>query len=413
MSALPSYPRPPDPLAPPPLKTRWRRRLGRLLAAPWSRGWLGTGARYGSQSGRPQRLLLIRPDHLGDLIFLGPALRWLRTEAPAAHLTLAIGPWGQPALPALAGAYDDLIIFPFPGFERGERAGVWSRWAGLGRLAGQLRPLSFDAALILRPDHWWGSMAAWLAGIQQRAGFATPETTPWLTTALSLPRQHAAANNLQLAAAWLARPVLIDPVQHPLRFALDERDRQAVRQLLVDAGLAPDRRLAAIHPGAGAAVKQWEPARWGQVAQALAGEGLAVVVTGGSGEEALAAEVTAASQGAAINLAGRTSFGQLAALLAQASLALGPDSGPLNLAVAVGAPTVHLFGPADPALFGPWGDPSRHLVLRSDWICVPCGRLDWPDLPAHGCVRAITVEQVLAAAERLFANVAAMPSIDD
>jgi heptosyltransferase-2/heptosyltransferase-3 len=71
----------------------------------------------------------------------------------------------------------------------------------------------------------------------------------------------------------------------------------------------------------------------------------------------------------------------------------------MHLAVAVGAPTIHLYGPVDAAAFGPWGDPRRHRVLTSAWTCAPCNRLDFTDasLPLHPCVRAITVEQVLAA----------------
>lgn len=404
MSTPPSYPHPPDPLAAPPARVRMRRILGRMLATPWSRKWVGTGSPQTAEDVAVSHLLLVRPDHLGDLIFLGPALRWLRLQSPTTHLTLAIGPWGLPALPALADGYDDLLVIPFPGFERGTRAGVWERWSLLGRLASQLRSRRFDAALILRPDHWWGAMLAALAGIPQRVGFATPETTPWLTTVLSLPHEHAAASNLRLAGAWLGQSAPSDPQEQPLHFALDEHDDQALSQLLLAVGIGTDRQLTVIHPGAGAAVKLWQADGWGQAARALAAQGLAVVVTAGPDEEALAADVTAASQGTAINLAGRTSFGELAALLARASLALGPDSGPLHLAAAVGTPTVHLFGPADPVRYGPWGDPNRHIVLRSDWTCVPCGRLDWSDLPAHGCVAAITVEQVLAAAKCLLAG---------
>ncbi len=80
---------------------------------------------------------------------------------------------------------------------------------------------------------------------------------------------------------------------------------------------------------------------------------------------------------------------------------MGSDSGPLHLAVAVGTPTVHLFGPSDPALFGPWGDPSRHVVLFSQWRCAPCGKFDWSDLVEHGCVRDISEEVVLKAAGQL------------
>jgi heptosyltransferase-2/heptosyltransferase-3 len=94
----------------------------------------------------------------------------------------------------------------------------------------------------------------------------------------------------------------------------------------------------------------------------------------------------------------------LAAVYRLCALVVGPDSGPLHLAVAVGAPTVHLYGPVHRRTFGPWGSPQRHAVVTSDWACVPCNRLDWPErsLAEHGCMRDIGVEQVLAAArERL------------
>ncbi len=385
--APPRYPHPPDPASAPAARVRLRRRLGRMLAA--------CAPNAPVPAGLPQRLLLIRPDHLGDLLFLGPALRWLRAEHAAATLTLLAGPWAAPALPALAGTYDDLLLAPLPGFERAARAGLRQRWQMLPQWAATLRRRRFDAALIFRPDHWWGAMAAALAGIPCRLGYAATETAPWLTQALLLPREHAAASNLRLAGALLGQRPALDPAAHPLRFDLRPQDVAAVGRLLAAAGVAPDRRLAVIHPGAGAASKLWEAGKWAEVARALAARGLVVLVTGGPGEEALAAQAAAGSD--AIDLAGRTDFGQLAALLARADLVLGPDSGPLHLAVAVGAATVHLFGPADPVIFGPWGPGARHVVVQSHWACAGCGRFDWPDLPAHGCVREIEVDRVLQA----------------
>ena len=75
----------------------------------------------------------------------------------------------------------------------------------------------------------------------------------------------------------------------------------------------------------------------------------------------------------ALVLAGQTSLGQLAALLRQAELVLGVDSGPLHLAAAQGVRTVHLYGPGDAGRFGPWGDSERHLVVREQLWCSPCG----------------------------------------
>ena len=353
-------------------------------------------------AGSPQRILLIRPDHLGDLLFLGPALRWLRAQRPDAHLTLAVGPWARSALPALAGSYDDLLELPFPGFERGPRASLVQRWMLLPRAARQLRPQGFDAAVLFRPDHWWGAMLTALARIPVRLGYDTPETTPWLTQALHLPHEHAAASNLRLAAALVGTPAPSRAAEAPLSFLIGPEDRRQAGALLTMVGVR--RPFVVIHPGAGARVKQWEPEKWGEVAQRLGQEGVGVLITGGAEEAELTARVTASARGKAIDLGGRTSFGLLAALLASADLALGPDSGPLHLAVAVGTPSVHLFGPADAVRFGPWGDPARHVVLRSDWTCAPCGRLDWPDLPAHGCVRDIAVDTVMASASQLLAR---------
>jgi len=100
--------------------------------------------------------------------------------------------------------------------------------------------------------------------------------------------------------------------------------------------------------------------------------------------------------------------GQLAALLGRALLVLSVDSGPLHLAVAQGTPTVQLFGPTDPHIFGPWGIHERHIVLASRQRCptcpaIPCGRLDFSpqELADHPCVRLITEQQVLEAVDKL------------
>jgi ADP-heptose:LPS heptosyltransferase len=102
-----------------------------------------------------------------------------------------------------------------------------------------------------------------------------------------------------------------------------------------------------------------------------------------------------------VNAAGDTDIGQLAALFAHADLALGPDSGPLHLAAAVGTPTVRLFGPASVEEFGPWGD--RQIAITSGWECAPCRVLDWSgdDIAYHPCVRDIDPNPVIAAARRL------------
>ena len=136
------------------------------------------------------------------------------------------------------------------------------------------------------------------------------------------------------------------------------------------------------------------------MADALAVEpGVRVVLTGGPGEEARVAEVQASMNSTALDLAGKTSVGQLAALMARATLVLGVDSGPLHLAAATGARTIHLYGPGDPARFGPWGDLARHMVLQTNLWCQPCGEFSAcpRGLAVPECMERLSVEEVLGA----------------
>jgi heptosyltransferase-2/heptosyltransferase-3 len=267
--------------------------------------------------------------------------------------------------------------------------------------ARQLAAGGYDAAVILRCDHWWGAWLAAAAGIPRRIGYAWPETQPFLTEAVPYRAdRHEIIQNAALLATLAAG---LESELGPLRFAVSQADRQWAADWLAGREVDPGRPLVAIHPGAGAAVKQWPLGRWAEVADRLAAErGAQIVLTGGPAERPLTAAIAARMTRNACDAAGQTTLGQLAALYERAALVLGPDCGPLHLAVAAGAATVHLYGPVDPTKFGPWGDPTRHAVLTTTWACAPCNRLDWPaeGLAQHACLQAITVEDVLRVADR-------------
>lgn len=359
------------------------------------------GRRYGRRPAAtaPRAVLLIRPDHLGDLLFATPTFRLLRAALPQARLTLLVGPWSQ-AVVGRNADLDEVLTCRFPGFERRPKASLLAPYRLLYETAASLRG-RFDTALVLRFDHWWGAWLAAAAGIPRRIGYDRAETRPFLTEALAYrPDRHEVEQNVVLAAA-LAPAQLAAAQPGPLQFAVSSAARDWAAGWLAAQGAAADRPLIAIHAGAGAAVKQWPSAAWAAVAAQLSMEfGAQIVLTGGPAERLLAQEVAGRLSFAPLNAAGETDLEQLAALLARCALALGADSGPLHLAVAVGTPTVHLHGPVSAAKFGPWGDPNRHRVLMTSWPCAPCNRLDWPArvLAEHGCMAAITVDDVLAAA---------------
>lgn len=390
------------------------------------------GARNGFMRKYPhevKRVLLIRPDHLGDLLFTTPALAELRQALPEAHISYLVGPWSREVV-ARNSHVDVVETCAFPGFRR-ERQGALEPYRLLWRLACELRRHRYDLAIVLRPDFWWGVWLVYLAGIPLRVGCAGDLQTPFLTWALPEHEgEHAVRQNLRLvqAAALLAKDINtshqkigklssaqiallsdVAPVQGqpPMEFSPTDEEWAWVRERLGRGDVQENARIVVIHPGTGAPVKLWEVRSWARVADELIrANGIQVVLTGSESEREQVEGIHAQIQQPALALIGETDLGRLAALLARADLVLGVDNGPLHLATAQGTPTVRLYGPTDPRVFGPWGDPKLHTVVQATQPCtgcaaIPCGRLDWSaaELPNHPCVRSLPVEAVVAAAK--------------
>lgn len=368
--------------------------LHALLRTALTRG-LAPARSHSVAESEPRRLLLVRPDHLGDLLLTTPAITHLRATLPAAHLTLLVGPWNADAASRLAGV-DEVLTLPFPYFDRRPKRGPLAPYTLLRTEANRLAGLRFDTAVVFRHDHWWGAALAARAGIPRRLGWAHPEASVFLTQAVEHPPQHEAARALVLSEALTGLTATRRP---PMGFRPTGEDVAAAAGWLAASGVGD--RFVAIHPGSGGAVKLWAAERWSMVADALRAQyGVAVIVTGSAAEADLVRQVgSGCRESVAVPLTG-IGVGQLGATLATAGLVLGPDSGVLHLAESTGAATVRLFGPAPVERFGPWQLSPRHQVVRSRLACVACGRLDFPAevLAAHPCVRAIGLEQVLAAA---------------
>jgi lipopolysaccharide heptosyltransferase II len=346
-----------------------------------------------------RRILLLRPDHIGDVLFATPAIRALRQSVPDAFIACLVGPWaveimeGNPHL-------DRVLTCHFPGFTRRPKKHLLQPYLELWSYARALRADRFDIALVLRFDHWWGAMLSHWAGVPQRIGYGVPSVVPFLTQALTYTSgRHEVEQNASLIEA-VAGGRIKD--LGPLEFQPPPEAARFARTLLAQSD--PQQGYLCLHPGSGAAVKLWRPEAFAQVGDTLAERyGLQVIVTGSADEGPLVESIVELMKTGPITMVGRTSLAQLAAIMGRCRLVIGVDSGPMHLAVSQGAPTIHLFGPVDHRTFGPWGDPNRHLALVSEKDCVPCNRLDYAphELALHDCVRSISVDRVLEAAETL------------
>jgi heptosyltransferase-2/heptosyltransferase-3 len=342
-------------------------------------------------------ILILQPDHLGDILLAQPAVRQIRRAFPMSRLVAVVGPWSS-EIASMAWPVDDMVEVEFPGFTRAHRRNPADPYLYLRSASERLRELKPRAAVVLRPDAWW---AAWLAALTSPVVVTSddPRTAIFGTLVAHIdPTGHAATRAAQIAGRLTGMPVDVDRVSSRLRIDPNPEAASEAERILFRHDI--QRQFAVIHPGSGAAVKEWPVHRWGAIAAKLLDRGLDVVVTGSRSERAVAEAVVHDASHVAV-IAGETSVPVLAEVLRGARLVLGPDCGPLHLAVAVNAPSVHLFGPSDSARYGPWGPAIRHVAVSAGWTCPRCGDLSAERQAGCGCMIAISPSAVIDVANGL------------
>jgi lipopolysaccharide heptosyltransferase II len=373
--------------------------LGKRAAAAAARRLAARSAGTGDP---PRRILVIDLDNLGDLLLATPAIRALRRRFPEATLDVLVTEYAAPVLRGNPHITEILTCD-----KRIVQAPLRQRAA----LACRLRRRRYDLGLVLEA-HWgyagFAELLLAFAGVPRRIGRDLGKHKDLLTAAVPIRRQHWIDTYLEVAAAAGAVPDG-DEMDFPVSPA-DEAACAAWRQEHRVAHFAP----ILLFPGGAQHLisRRWNPEGFAAVGDALASAwGAPAVIIGGAAEADLAAGLAQRMRAPALSAAGVLSLGATGALLRRCRLFLTNDSGPLHIAAAVGAPTVAILGPTDPAVFGPRGTP--HEIVRVPLPCSPCIRVgDFPDCPITPrelCLRSITPAMVLEAAERLLARTAPAP----
>ena len=126
-----------------------------------------------------------------------------------------------------------------------------------------------------------------------------------------------------------------------------------------------------------------------------------IILMGDKNEKQLCRATAETMKAASLMIAGETTLGQTAALLAKCKLVVANDGGPLHMAVAVGAKTVSIFGPVDEDVYGPYPK-GRHAVAAKSIACRPCyRRFRMVNCQHHSCLRLLEVDEVLKKIEEI------------
>jgi len=316
---------------------------------------------------KARRLLALRLDNLGDVIMIGPALRAVKEALPGSHLTLMVSqgsegaagllPWADQIL-VWRSLWQDMDDLPFdPAREFG--------------LIQTLQALRFDAAIIFTSFSQTPHVAAYacyLAGIPLRLGEpknfggAVLSDTPLAPTALEA---HQVERNLRLVES-----VGFQPADRSLSVRIPAEARDRLAALLSQHGLPPGAPYLVLCPWTSCQARTYS--RFGAVGRLLRqAVAMAIVVTGTERNQEQAAALSDEIGPATINLVGKTSATELAALIAGARLVLTNNTAAMHLADATRRPQVVLFAGTElEQQWAPRDGPAR--LLRRPTLCHPC-----------------------------------------
>ena len=332
------------------------------------------------------RILVVNVNWVGDVVFSTPLIKALRKKFPRAYIACMVVPRCKEALEGNPHL-NEIIIYDEDGIHR-------SPFGKLRLIAG-LRSKRFEAAILLHRS-FTRSLLVSLAGIPRRIGYYRRKRDFLITDVVELPPDDTHRVDFFLN---LGKPLGISLDDRNYEFFISEDDRKKARNFLRSEGLGDSGTLIAINPGGNWGPKRWPRENFSETANELVKQYNAkIVITGALKDLALAEGIASLMKQRPIISCGKTTLKEAAAIFERANLVISNDSGPMHIAVAMGAHTIALFGPTSPRITGPIGR-GRSIILHEDVGCrIPCYNFSCSE---YKCMEAIKPQDILEAARKL------------
>lgn len=371
-----------------------------------SRAWLRKRSSKELSLAKVHKVLIVRLDEIGDGVLNTPFLRELRRALPQAKITLLVNRRVHPLFAECP--YVDEVL-PFDTSGRFRKKLFVMPWRALRFATSHLVKQRFDLAVLPRREFdingsiflAFFSRATWRVAYTEHVNARKHRLNPYsdrlLTNAIDpLVRcQHEVDFNLDII-----RFLGGEPQSDALELWTSTEDECVADKLLGPqaAGIP----LIGISPGSSTWLRRWPAEYFASLVEELQRtHGCRFVVVGASEERGIG-EIIAAGNSNVINLAGRTTLSQCAAVLRRCDLVVANDSGPMHIAAAMGVKVVALYGSTCEHRFGPWKNRS---IVTLDYPCRPCNQGHVIDscgrcvFDAPRCLTEMTVDTVLTAVE--------------
>ncbi len=348
-----------------------------------------------------RKVLAIKFWGLGSLQLLTPAIASLRRKHPFAELTFLTLESNREFVERL-GVFDRVLSLDVRG------AGWFTLARRIRRLLWELRSYGYDVVYDFEFFTRFSSIVALFTGAPRRHGFESEKVWrgSFHTDRAMFNRYWHVARNFRVLAGGENGLNVTARDTKPLRF--DERDEARAFDIVRAAGIDPDSAFAVLNPNAGSLSleRRWPASMFIELAQRLVAEqDWSIALIGAEAEREYTESLRTRIGGARVaNLAGKLNTAELAAVFAQSTVVVSNDSGPMHIAAAMGAPTLGLFGPETPVMYGPIGLRARALYRPPP--CSPCinvhdNKLSSCIFGEAQCLVALSVDEVHEAAVAL------------
>ncbi|MFC1721519.1 lipopolysaccharide heptosyltransferase II [Patescibacteria group bacterium] len=335
-----------------------------------------------------KKILILQPDHIGDVLLATPMVRAIRQRFPEAKIDIVVGSWAKDIVEHNPDI-DNIYVFNFRQFNRG-RVSNLEKWPNFIKI----RSNHYDLAVMARSRNRLIRFFARTAGIPARIGFEVPGKDANLTIKVKQAdlKEHVILRNLRIAEALGA------DISKPELVLIPSQAAEKKAQDILQDRLRP---FIGVNPAAGTEAKQWPAERFNDTTRRLSEKyGGTIFVVGGPRDVNLAKEVAKNVPGEVVILAGKTSLTELAALTAKFDLCISNDSGPMHIAATMKCPVIDLHSGTDyPSMWRPWGNEHTVLTHAEDCDKLPCFKTEC-DYFDHGCLELITVKDVIEAADK-------------
>ena len=332
-----------------------------------------------------QNILIIKLRYIGDVLLSTPVISLLARHVPHADISCLVNA-GTEAVLTHDSRLKDVIALP--------RGSLRSQIRFLHRL----RSRRYDCVIDLTDGDRSAFISA-VTGAPVRLGLHHERRwRRWCYTDC-VEGLYGTMHMVDYHAKVLEGLGIRDVPDNP-RLSVSEDETRAALHTLETVGLFGQPWIM-IHPAARYWFKAWPAERFAALGDALYDKGFRAVLVGSRHERLLETEILQYAKCPFVSLIGKTSLLELAALMKHCRLFIGNDAGPMHMAAAVGCSVVALFGPSDPAVWGPRGT-QVHTVYKG----LDCRECFYPGCSRgeQSCMKLITVEEVLQEAEKFLGD---------